>query len=256
LATAEKRRQERLKIDKEHPYIAHQGQYRQYMRDIILGINDGLVSMFLLIIGLIGGGAHARDILLAGITGAIAGSISMALGEYIATKSQSEVVKGDLSLEAEHFQFHRGPEMEQVYTELKKILHLRGEVLNEATRQIGENDEAMLNFMKAFEFGFTEQDERSPFTAMLMSGCLFLTGSLPSVVPFFFVANNRDGLISAAVLCCVALMAVGAIKTMATRTNPCKAGAENLVIGILAAGISYGVGAIYDAAVGGGQALI
>jgi len=73
------------------PYVEHQGSKRAYMRDMILGVNDGLVSMFLLILGVSGGGLTTTQILLTGITGAAAGAVSMAAGEYLATKSQNEV---------------------------------------------------------------------------------------------------------------------------------------------------------------------
>jgi VIT1/CCC1 family predicted Fe2+/Mn2+ transporter len=66
---------------------------------------------------------------------------------------------------------------------------------------------------------------------------------------------NIDGLICAASLCAVALMLVGAIKTVATRTSAFKAAMENLLIGGVAAGISYAVGAIYTAVVGDGHSL-
>lgn len=69
-----------------------------YRRDIILGFNDGLISMFLLVFGLSGGGATTHSILLAGITGALAGAISMGLGEYLATKSQLQVQQADIAL--------------------------------------------------------------------------------------------------------------------------------------------------------------
>ena len=71
----------------------HLGPSRQYWRDIILGVNDGLVSTFLLVTGVAGGGMRSRDILLTAIAGALAGAVSMAAGEYIATKSQNEVMK-------------------------------------------------------------------------------------------------------------------------------------------------------------------
>ncbi len=70
----------------------HLGASRQYWRDIILGVNDGLVSTFLLVTGVAGGGLLPRDVLLTAISGAIAGAISMAAGEYVATKSQNEVL--------------------------------------------------------------------------------------------------------------------------------------------------------------------
>ena len=88
-------------MTKPVPYTPHNGENRQYMRDVILGVNDGLVSMFLLVFGMSGGGSTSKSILLACITGAIAGAISMGLGEYIATKSQAEVVESDMKLEKE-----------------------------------------------------------------------------------------------------------------------------------------------------------
>ena len=70
----------------------HLGASRQYWRDIILGVNDGLVSTFLLVAGVAGGGLLSRDILLTAIAGAVAGAVSMAAGEYVATKSQNQVL--------------------------------------------------------------------------------------------------------------------------------------------------------------------
>ena len=67
------------------PYRQHVGPTRQYIRDIILGVNDGLVSIFLLVVGLVGGGLETRAIVLAGVAAAVAGGISMSAGEYIAT---------------------------------------------------------------------------------------------------------------------------------------------------------------------------
>jgi len=215
------------------------------MRDIILGVNDGLVSMFVLIVGLSGGNLDNKSVLLAGITGAIAGSFSMALGEYMATKSQAEVVAGDLELEKEHFKYHREVELDEVEKVLEK-LNFKGDELKQAVQTIGSTDEALLKFMQAFEFGFTEQDSRNPAVAMLMSGSLFLTGSLPSVVPFACTSDNTNALISAIVLCAVALFAVGSIKTISTKTSPFKSGTENLVFGGAAAAICYGIGALYS----------
>lgn len=74
----------------------HLGKHRQYWRDIILGVNDGLVSTFLLVAGVAGSGLSSTDILLTAIAGALAGAVSMAAGEFTATKSQNEVLKGTI----------------------------------------------------------------------------------------------------------------------------------------------------------------
>ena len=76
-------------------YTPHIGETRQYWRDIILGVNDGLVSMFLLVVGVGGGGFDREEVLLTAVAGAIAGAISMAAGEYLATKSQDEGLKAE-----------------------------------------------------------------------------------------------------------------------------------------------------------------
>ncbi len=72
----------------------HLVKTRQYYRDMVLGVNDGLVSTFLLVAGVVGGGMDVKAILLTAVSGAIAGAISMFAGEYVATKSQNEVMTG------------------------------------------------------------------------------------------------------------------------------------------------------------------
>jgi VIT1/CCC1 family predicted Fe2+/Mn2+ transporter len=198
-------------LTKPVPYTPHNGENRQYMRDIILGINDGLVSMFLLVFGMAGGGSDSFHILLAAITGAVAGAISMALGEYIATKSQGEVMASDIALEKEHFKHHRDVELEELRVSLAG-LGLRGPLLEQCVQQIGADDETLLKFMLAFEFGHTEIDERSPIYAMLVSGCLFIAGALPSVIPYVCTSNVRNATIAAGCLASATLFAVGAIK--------------------------------------------
>ena len=87
--------------------IEHLGGHRQYWRDIILGVNDGLVSTFLLVMGVWGGGLSSKDILLTSVSGALAGAISMCAGEYVATKSQNQVLSGEIQLETTHVQSWR-----------------------------------------------------------------------------------------------------------------------------------------------------
>ena len=73
--------------DNTRPPDAHLGKHRQYWRDIILGVNDGLVSSFLLVTGVAGGGLSSIDILLTAISGALAGAVSMfAGGTFVITR--------------------------------------------------------------------------------------------------------------------------------------------------------------------------
>jgi VIT1/CCC1 family predicted Fe2+/Mn2+ transporter len=218
------------------------------MRDIILGVNDGLVSTFLLVSGVVGGGLTTSQVLLTAIAGAIAGMISMALGEYLATKSQEEVFEREMRLERKHLRDHREHERDQLGDMLGDI-GLEGEDLETVVRIINANDKAMLNMQGALEFGIVETERRSPLAAAVTSGLLFLAGALPSILPFAFLSSTGVALFAAAVLSGVGLFAVGALKTVLTGKNPFVSGGENLVFGLVGGVLSYLVGVAFDAAV-------
>jgi VIT1/CCC1 family predicted Fe2+/Mn2+ transporter len=231
-------------------YTQHLGSNRQYLRDIILGVNDGLVSMFLLVAGVVGGGMATRNVLLTGIAGAIAGAVSMAAGEYIATKSQEEVFEGELALEREHIRDFRDDELHEL-DDLLGDIGLDDESLRaEVVGHFGQDDEALLKAMTALEFGVVETERRSPYRAMVMSGLLFLAGSLPSVLPFAFVERTSTGLLIATVGAVVGLLVVGAVKTWATRGDPMRAALENLLVAAGGGGLAFGVGVLFDRFVG------
>lgn len=223
------------------PYEPHIGETRQYWRDIVLGVNDGLVSMVLLVAGVVGGGLSSGQVLLTGVAGAIAGAVSMAAGEYLATKSQDEVLEAELSLERTHIRDHRQAELDQL-KDMFTEMGIAPEDLETVVAAFDRSDAVLLNAMKALEFGVVDSERRSPYRAMLYSGALFILGSLPSVVPFAMVENTRVGLLWAGVLASAGLFVVGVAKARVTRGNPIVAGLENLVIAGLGGVLAFFVG--------------
>lgn len=223
------------------PYEPHVGETRQYWRDIILGVNDGLVSMVLLVIGVVGAGLSRDDVLITGIAGALAGAVSMGAGEYLATKSQDEVLDSELRLERVHIKHHRDTELEQLH-EMFADMGVHPDDLDTVVAAFDRSDRALLNAMKALEFGAPDSERRSPYRAMAFSGLLFLLGATPAVAPFLFAETATGGLWWATILTALALFGVGAAKTRVTRTNPILAGFENLAIAGLGGVIAYFVG--------------
>lgn len=227
------------------PTLEHLGKHRQYWRDIILGVNDGIISTFLLVVGVSGGGmSTTTDVLLTAMAGALAGSVSMMAGEYVATKSQNDVLKGELALEEIHICRRRSDEVE----ELRGLLPLIG-VTEKATvvtetlmNFYEENPDALLKVMKALEFGVVDEEERSPVWAAATS----VVGSLPSVLPYTVVGDPTEGVVLAAILTLLSLAVVGGIKTWATRTSFISSVVENLVVAGLGGALAYGVGACFD----------
>ena len=231
-------------------YEPHVGISRQYWRDIVLGVNDGLVSMFLLVAGVVGGGLTAEQVLLTAVAGAIAGSISMAAGEYLATKSQEEVLDSEIALEKTHIKHFRQQEVDQLrgfFTDMG----VAEDEMDGVVAAFARSDETLLNAMKSLEFGVADSERRSPYMAMFMSGALFVLGSLPSVVPFVITDDTGVGLAWAAALSMLGLFVVGVVKTRVTRTPPLKAGLENLVIAGIGGVLAYGIGSLFDGMLSG-----
>lgn len=173
--------------------------------------------------------------------------------EYVATKSQNEVLRGEIALERKHIRHSLNDELSEVQ-ELLKVIGI-----SEDQRELREqlllfyevNPNAMLQLMVALEFGVIEEELRSPIWAGLTSCFCFILGSLPSVIPFAFNVSPTKGLIYAASFTITALFIVGAVKTWATRGNCWNAAVENLVIAGCGGGIAYGVGLLFDSVVRG-----
>lgn len=226
-------------------YEPHIGDSRQYMRDVVLGVNDGLVSTFLLVSGVVGGGMEATDVLLIGLAGALAGMISMSIGEYLATKAQGEVLDAEIALERIHLRDHRQHEKDQL-TDMLANMGLEDPGLDTVVNIINDNDEAMLNMHAALEFGVVDSERRSPYAAALASGALFVAGAAPSIIPFAVFDNTTTSLLAAVVLVSIGLFLVGAVKTLQTKKGWLTSGLENLGLGLAAGVLSFYVGRGFD----------
>lgn len=232
----------------DHPpgYEPHIGESRQYWRDIILGVNDGLVSTFLLVVAVVSGGLDTGQVLLTAVAGAIAGSASMAAGEYLATKSQEEVFEAELTLERTHIRDYREMEIDQLrdyFTEMG----VRSEDLPGVIAAFEDNDEAILNAMAALEFGVVDSERRSPFLAMAASGLLFMVGSLTSILPFVLFDDPQTALLLATALTAIGLFIVGMVKARVAKTFWLRSGLENLVVAGVGGAIAWGVGRLFNA---------
>jgi predicted membrane protein (TIGR00267 family) len=228
-------------------YEPHIGETRQYWRDIILGVNDGLVSIFLLVVGVVGGGLDTGPVLLTALAGALAGAISMAAGEYLATKSQDQVLEAELRLERVHIRDHRQQELDQL-REMFGDMGLRAEDIDMVVTAFDRSDDAILNAMKALEFGFVESERRSPYLAMLASGALFIVGSLPSILPFVFIDSVGVALAWATTLALGGLFLVGVVKARVAKHGWLGSGLENMLIAGVGGVIAWLIGDLVGAA--------
>lgn len=219
-----------------------------YIRDLVFGLNDGLVSNFSLIAGVSGAATSRRVVVLAGVAGLLAGATSMAAGAYLSNKSQREVVEEEVRREAEEIAY--APEEER--EELRRIFRLKGfteEEVEILVRRITADPQRWLETLVFEELGLPLEPGPPPALDALFTGAGFGLAALVPLLPFF-VASGRAALVAAGVLSVVCLFAVGAAKTLVTRRGPLRSGAEMVVVGVLTAVVTNLVGR----AIGGGVA--
>jgi VIT1/CCC1 family predicted Fe2+/Mn2+ transporter len=227
-------------------YSEHSGNERAYIRDIILGINDGMISTLLLTIGVYASGLSIKAIILTIISSSVGGMISMGLGEYLATKSQVEVTNAELKTEKEHIDKYLDVELEQVKDFFNNEVVIKNSLVTEIIDELRENKESLFNFMKRIEFGVSDEDHRNPIIAMCVSGMLFFVGALPTIVSFCVSKNIKKCFYYSLGLNTISLFTVGAIKTKITKGSIFLSGLENLFYGALGGVISYFVGYLFS----------
>ncbi len=215
--------------------------FRNYMRDLILGVNDGLVSVFALVLGVAGAGFLPINVLLAGIAAAVAGAISMAIGEYISTKSQEQVYDAEKELERQHIRDHLDHEIEELY-EFYSAKGFEGKLLDQIVEKIASDEDVLLKEMMLFEFGVLEEERRSPIKATVIIGIAFLVGALPPIIPFIFVNETSVGILWSTIFSLFGLFMVGWIKGVLVKSNRVLDGLENFGLGAAGAAITYLIG--------------
>ncbi|OLS24981.1 MAG: hypothetical protein HeimC2_20360 [Candidatus Heimdallarchaeota archaeon LC_2] len=221
-------------------------QFRNYMRDVILGANDGLVSVFALVLGVAAAGFGPTEVMLTGVSAMVAGAISMGIGEYISTKSQEEVYDAEKALEVDHIENHLDHEISEL-REFYGDKGFEGELLEQIVQKIASDPEVLLKEMMMAEFGVLEEERRSPITATIIVSIAFFFGAIIAVFPFFFVNSTTTGIIIASIFSLIGLFAIGGGKAWAISGNINKSGLENLSLGAAGAIITYIVGYIIGA---------
>lgn len=218
------------------------------LRAVIFGVSDGLVSNTSLVMGVAGAASgDPHFILLAGIAGLLAGSFSMAAGEYISMQSQRELFERQIHLEREELRVM--PEEEEA--ELAAIYRAKGFTASEAAtiahRMFGD-PEAALDTLVREELGLDPEELGNPWRAAFGSFVAFAIGAVVPVIPFLF--GGGVGVFVASIgLSLVAMFAVGVGVSLLTGRSALVSGARQVAIGVAAAGVTFLVGRLIGVSV-------
>jgi VIT1/CCC1 family predicted Fe2+/Mn2+ transporter len=210
------------------------------IRDVIFGMNDGLLSTFSLVTGVAGATGNNEIVLLSGVAGAVAGAISMTAGAYVSTKAEREVL--EKHVEMERLELSLMPEQEE--NELALLYRLKGVPIDQARSIAGTllRDEAIaLETMTKEELGIDTTELPSAKSAGLSSGTSFVIGAIVPIFPYL-VLSGAVALVLSISLSLGGFFLMGVARTLVTARNPWRSGMEMFLIGTGAAVITYMIG--------------
>lgn len=218
----------------------HHAEEGRWMRDVILGANDGFVSILGLVSGVAAATHDSKAVVLAGVAGAIAAAISMALGNYISIKSQMEVYNAEI--EREKREIRELPEVEeQEIRELYAKKGFRGRELEMVVNRITSDEKVWLQVMMEEELGLKQESMGAPVKSAAFTGVAFAIAAAFPIAPFLLMPAEKALLLSV-VFTLIALFAVGAAKTFFTKSSALKSGIEMVAVGAAASAVTYVIG--------------
>ena len=208
------------------------------VRDVILGVSDGLTVPFALAAGLSGAVTSNFIVFLAGVAEMLAGGIAMGLGGYLSEKSHAEIYRKEE--EREHREVDRLPEQEK--REVRDIWKARGyggPELEQLVEAIIKDRQRWVEFMMREELGLLEPAPGAAYKASLTIGLSYIAGALVPLFPFVLPITIGDALLVSSITTLTALFLVGIFKSRFTGGTWWRSGVETMLIGAAAAVAAY-----------------
>ena len=227
----------------------HRASGGNALRAAVLGANDGLVSILSLTMGVAGATNSKPDILIAGLAGVLAGAGSMALGEWLSVQSSRELYEHQIKIEAEEIATNPAEEQE----ELALIYQSKGlpeDRAKELAMHMMADKGSILDTLAREELGIDPEElGGSAYEAAFTSFFLFAFGALFPMVAYFFWSGTF-AIIMSLIISAIGLFIIGAAITLMTGRSVLFSGARQVLVGIAAAALTYGIGKLIGVSVG------
>jgi VIT1/CCC1 family predicted Fe2+/Mn2+ transporter/rubrerythrin len=222
------------------------GRGGSWVADAIYGVNDGLGAVFGIVSGVAGATNNQQHfILISGLAGMIASSLSMGAGAYLAVKSESEVYEAEIAREKAEVEENPEEEIE----EMSLFYQLQGFSPEEAQKmaeRLAEQPDQLVQAMAQSELGLSEHRFPSPWKSSTSAAISTAVGAFIPIIPFFFM-SGLAAVIAAFAISIVAHFIVGAVKSLITLRSWWASGMEMTIVGIIEAAVTYGLGLAFGA---------
>ncbi|KAF7827605.1 vacuolar iron transporter 1-like [Senna tora] len=212
----------------------------EIVRDVIIGVSDGLTVPFALAAGLSGANASSSIVLTAGIAEVAAGAISMGLGGYLAAKSEADHYMRELRREQE--EIIAVPDTEAA--EVAEILAQYGIAPHEyapVVNALRNKPQAWLDFMMKFELGLERPDPRRALHSAMTIAFAYILGGLVPLLPYMFIPKATDAVMASVVVTLFALLIFGYAKGHFTGNKPFISALQTALIGAVASAAAFGM---------------
>ena len=220
------------------PHIEQHFTASETIRDIVIGMSDGLTVPFALAAGLSGATSLTNIIVTAGLAEIAAGSIAMGLGGYLAAKSDAEHYASERLREQLEVKEKTGAEKEEV-REIFASYGLTAEQSTPIVEALSERPDAWIDFMMRFELGLEKPDPKRALTSALTIAVSYIVGGLIPLSPYILLHTATTALLTSITVTLLALLIFGYIKGRFTGTRPIRSGLQTMLIGGLAAGAAF-----------------
>lgn len=210
------------------------------LKDIVIGMSDGLTVPFALAAGLSGAVTSTSIIVIAGIAEIAAGSIAMGLGGYLAGKTEQDHYESELK--NEYWEIDNKTDVE--IAEVKKVFKdwgLSEDVQTKATQEIIKDKNRWVDFMMKHELGLEKPDPKRARRSAFNIGVSYIVGGLIPLSPYFFMNNSIHALQVSVVITLVCLYVFGFFKSKLTGVNAWFGGLKVMLIGAAAAGVAFAI---------------
>jgi len=214
-----------------------------FIRDIVFGANDGVVTAIGFVIGIAASIAQREVIVLAGLLEVIAGAVSMALGNYLAVKSQKEYY-GQME-RIEKWEMENKPDVER--EEIREIFGDMGFGKAEVeliTKKVTSDKSLWLDVMMREELGLTREESKNPIMSGIIIGFFFLLGGIPVIIPYIFITPITSALIASFLVGIIVLLGIALIRWFLNKGSLGRKIIETVVIGMIAALVGYVAGLV------------
>lgn len=229
----------------EQVHEEHHMESSDLLRDVVIGMSDGLTVPFALAAGLTGAVANSSIIVIAGIAEIVAGSIAMGLGGYLAGKTEQDHYNSELQREEHEVEHLPDIEKEEVRVFFEN-LGLSEEMQLKATEEIAKDKKQWVDFMMKFELGLDKPDPKRATKSAMNIGISYAIGGIIPLSPYFFFANSREALVYSVIATLICLFVFGYFKSKITGVPVIAGAAKVMFIGAVAAGCAYLVALLFN----------